>query len=67
VEEDRCALLLVCNAVSAEGTPSDGYEPWRHHGLEAFRTPPGSSRDGRERAIDALGKKAPGGKMPVVL
>ncbi|MCC6501510.1 MAG: TldD/PmbA family protein [Deltaproteobacteria bacterium] len=72
VEEDRCALLLVCNVVSAEGDSiQTGYEPIGGiMGLEAFKetTPESIAETAARRAIMMLSaRRAPGGKMPVVL
>ncbi|CAG0978645.1 partial TldD protein, partial [Anaerolineae bacterium] len=72
IEEDRCALLLVCNAVSSEGDNiQTGYEPVGGiMGLEAFKEPPPESiaETAARRAIRMLSaQRAPGGKMPVVL
>lgn len=72
IEEDRCALLLVCNAVSAEGDSiQTGYEPLGGiMGLEAFKetTPESIAETAARRAVMMLSaRRAPGGKMPVVL
>lgn len=72
VEEERNSLLFLCNAVSAEGDSiQTGYEPLGGIlGLEAFDdTPPESiAETAARRAVMMLGaRRAPGGKMAVVL
>ncbi|OGP17029.1 MAG: peptidase C69 [Deltaproteobacteria bacterium GWC2_55_46] len=72
IEEDRNALLFLCNAISAEGDViQTGYEPLGGiMGLEAFdETPPEAiAETAARRAIMMLGaRRAPGGKMAVVL
>jgi len=72
IEEDRCALLLVCSAISAEGDSiQTGYEPVGGiMGLEAFKetTPEAIAETAARRAVMMLSaRRAPGGKMPVVL
>lgn len=71
-EEDKTALLFLCNAVSAEGdVVQTGYEPLGGiMGLEAFdETPPEKiAETAARRAVMMLGaRRAPGGKMGVVL
>ncbi|MBW7957210.1 MAG: TldD/PmbA family protein [Deltaproteobacteria bacterium] len=72
VEEERNALLFLCNAVSAEGdVMQTGYEPLGGiMGLEAFdETPPEAIAEAAaRRAVMMLGaRRAPGGSMAVVL
>lgn len=72
VEEDRTALLMVCNAVSAEGDViQTGYEPLGGiMGLEVFKdTPPEAiAETAARRAVMMLSaRRAPGGRMPVIL
>lgn len=72
VEEDRTGLVFLCSAVSSEGDIiQTGYEPIGGAiGLEIFaETPPEVvAETAAMRAVMMLGaRRAPGGKMPVVL
>ncbi|MDH4226416.1 MAG: TldD/PmbA family protein [Deltaproteobacteria bacterium] len=72
VEENRSSILYLCQAVAEEGgVIQTGYEPVGGvAGFEIFEeTPPEKVAEvAARRAVMMLGaKKAPGGKMPVVL
>ncbi|MBI5809573.1 MAG: TldD/PmbA family protein, partial [Deltaproteobacteria bacterium] len=72
VEEKRTSLVFVCSAVSKEGdVVQTGYEPVGGAiGLEVFDgTPPEkvASRAANRALMMLKARRAPGGKMPVVL